>query len=118
MQAQDRPGFRISAKQWGIQWGAATDEMAGRVHGVCPLPMGMEREDRRGPWQHNHIRFGVSQVAGKIVQISAKQWGAATDEVAGRVHGVCPLPMGMERELRGGEWTDQVYRFAQISAKG
>ena len=32
-------------------------------------------------------------------QISAQQWGAATkDEVATRVHGVCPLPMGIERE--------------------
>ena len=36
-----------------------------------------------------------------IAQISAKRWGAAAeDEVALRVHGVFPLPMGMEREDR------------------
>ena len=35
----------------------------------------------------------------QIAQISAKQRGAATgDEVAVRVHGAFPLPMGMERE--------------------
>ncbi|EJK73299.1 hypothetical protein THAOC_05084 [Thalassiosira oceanica] len=34
-------------------------------------------------------------------QISAEQWGAVkADEVAICVHGVCPLPMGMEREDR------------------
>ena len=36
-----------------------------------------------------------------IGQISAEQWGAAPeDEVAVGVHGVCPLPMGIEREDR------------------
>ena len=36
-----------------------------------------------------------------ITQISAEQWGAAMgDEVAIGVHGVFPLPMGMERESR------------------
>ena len=36
-----------------------------------------------------------------IGQVSAEQWGAATeDEVAVRVQGVFPLPMGIEREDR------------------
>ena len=36
-----------------------------------------------------------------IAQISDEQWSAAGgDEVAARVHGVFPLPMGMEREDR------------------
>ena len=48
------------------QWGAVMeDEVAIRVHGVFPLPMGMEREDRheselvyilgRGPRRQNPI---------------------------------------------------------------
>ena len=36
---------RFQAKQWGD---AAEDEVAVDVHGVFPLPMGMEREDRCG----------------------------------------------------------------------
>ena len=37
----------------------------------------------------------------QIAQISDERWGAAAgDEVAVRVHGVFPLPMGMEREDR------------------
>ena len=37
----------------------------------------------------------------QIAEISAERRGAAAgDEVAARVHGVCPLPMGMEREDR------------------
>ena len=37
----------------------------------------------------------------QIAQISAERWGAAKeDEEAIRVHGVCPLSMGMEREDR------------------
>ena len=40
------PGFQI-AQISDEQWGAATeDEEADRVHGVFPLPMGTEREDR------------------------------------------------------------------------
>jgi len=36
-----------------------------------------------------------------LAQISAEQWGVATeDEVAAHVHVVFPLPMGMEREDR------------------
>ena len=55
----------------------------------------------RGPWHHESVGFGVSQAAGWIVQISEEQLGAAaTDEVAVHVHGVFPLPMGMEREER------------------
>ena len=53
-----------------------------------------------GPWHHKRVGFGVSQAAGSG-QISAERLGAATvDEVAVRVHGVCPLPMGIEREDR------------------
>ena len=37
----------------------------------------------------------------EVAMISAQQWVAvAQDEVAIRVHGVFPLPMGMEREDR------------------
>ena len=46
-------------------------------------------------------RRGQSRPGCQIAQISAERWGAATgDEVAVRVHGVFPLPMGMEREDR------------------
>ena len=42
-----------------------------------------------------NLEFGVSQAAGVIAQILAGRWGAAReDEVALRVHGVFPLPMG------------------------
>ncbi|EJK72611.1 hypothetical protein THAOC_05840, partial [Thalassiosira oceanica] len=34
---------RISAEQLGAAMG---DEVAIRVHGVCPLPVGIAREDR------------------------------------------------------------------------
>ena len=34
---------QISAEQWGV---VMEDEVAAGVHGVSPLPMGMEREDR------------------------------------------------------------------------
>ena len=63
----------------------------------------------RGPWHHKSIGFGVSQAhwiwsepGCWIVQISNERRGAAaTDEVDVRVlHGVFPLPMGMEREDR------------------
>ena len=50
----------------------------------------------RGPWHHESVGFGVSQAAGSSRFLGA----AATDEVAVRVHGVFPLPMGMEREDR------------------
>ena len=37
----------------------------------------------------------------QIAQISSEQWGAAIgDEVAARVQGGFPLPMGIEREDR------------------
>ena len=40
----------------------------------------------------------MSLAASQIARISAEQWGAAAEvEVAVRVHGVFPLPMGMER---------------------
>ena len=54
---------KISADQWSA---AAGDEVAAHVHAVCPLPMGMEKEDRcgervyrlgRGPWQRNCVGF-------------------------------------------------------------
>ena len=50
----------------------------------------------------NCVGFGVSQEPGILTsQISAERWGAATgDEVADRVHGAFPLPMGIEREDR------------------
>ncbi|EJK70141.1 hypothetical protein THAOC_08526 [Thalassiosira oceanica] len=65
---------QISDRQQGAAMG---DEVAIRVHGVFPLPMGVEREDRY------------------------RQQGAAMgDEVAIRVHGVVPLPMGLGREDR------------------
>ena len=35
---------QISAEQWGA---AMEDEVATHVHGVCPVPMGIGREDRR-----------------------------------------------------------------------
>ena len=42
-----------------------------------------------------------SEPGREIVQISAERWGAAPgDEAAARVHGACPLPMGIEREDR------------------
>ena len=41
----------------------------------------------------------MSLAASQIARISAEQWGAAAEvEVAVRVHGVFPLPIGMERE--------------------
>ena len=39
-------------------------------------------------------RLPVCQMA----RISAKQWGAATEDGVGVCVHVCPLPMGMERE--------------------
>ncbi|EJK76818.1 hypothetical protein THAOC_01398, partial [Thalassiosira oceanica] len=47
-------------------------------------------------------RWILSEPGCWSAQISAEQWGAAVkeDEVAICVHGVCPLPMGMEREDR------------------
>ena len=55
----------------------------------------------KGPWQHNRVEFGVSQPGCKIARISDKRRGAAPgDEVAIHVHGVLPLPMGIEREDR------------------
>ena len=37
----------------------------------------------------------------QIAQVSAERWGDAAEvEVAAHVDGVCPLPMGMEREDR------------------
>ena len=56
---------------------------------------------RKGPWQHNRVEFGVSQAAREIAQISDEGRDAAPgDEVAARVHGVSPLPLGMKREDR------------------
>ena len=54
----------------------------------------------RGPWHHKCVGFGASYIAGcEIAQILAERWGAVTaDEVAVGVHGVLPLPMGIERE--------------------
>ena len=50
----------------------------------------------------NASDFECARVPGCwIAQISTEQWGAAMgDEVATGVHGVFPLPMGMEREDR------------------
>ena len=47
------------------------------------------------------MRLIWSEPGCQIAQISAKRWGAAAEvEVAVLVHGVCPLPMGIEREER------------------
>ena len=54
----------------------------------------------RGP---RHIFCLILSVPGDCwsAQISAEQWGAVMgDEVATGVHGVFPLPMGMERKDR------------------
>jgi len=49
-----------------------------------------------------------------IAQISDEWWGAAAgDEVAARVHGVFPLPMGIEREDRC-EWPLQCPRHSNV----
>ena len=42
-QPADRPDF---SRTMGCCDGATEDEEAIRVHGVCPLSMGIEREDR------------------------------------------------------------------------
>ena len=71
--------------------------------------MGMEREDRcestgLETWKGSmasQTRWIKSEPGGQIAQISARRWGAATqDEAAARVHVVFPLPMGMERDDR------------------
>ena len=55
----------------------------------------------RGPWHQYLIGFGVRPGC-QIAQISFEQWGAAIgDEVAARVEGGFPLPMGMHR--KGGQ---------------
>ena len=47
----------------------------------------------------SEMRLIWSEPGCEIAQISGERWGAAAgDEVAARVHGVFPLPMGMERE--------------------
>ena len=50
------------------------------------------------------MRLIWSEPGREIAQISGERlWGAASgDEVAARVFGVFPLPMGMEREVRKG----------------
>ena len=49
----------------------------------------------------NALDLTWSEPGCQIAQISAERRGAATgDEVADRVHGVFPLPLGMEREDR------------------
>ena len=53
------------------------------------------------PWQHKCVSLIWSEPDCQISQIPFKRWGAAVEvEVAARVDGVCPLPMGMEREDR------------------
>ena len=55
----------------------------------------------RGPWHDKCVGFGVRRPGCQIAQISAQRWGAAIgDEVAARVQGGFPLPMGIEREDR------------------
>ncbi|EJK63257.1 hypothetical protein THAOC_16100 [Thalassiosira oceanica] len=50
----------------------------------------------RGPRQHKGVGFGVSQAA-RTAKISGEHWGTAmVVEVAICVHGVSPLPMGMD----------------------
>ena len=52
----------------------------------------------RGPQHQKPVQFQVCVPGCWIAQISAEQWGALTgDEVAIGVHGVFPLPMGIER---------------------
>ena len=47
------------------------------------------------------MRLILSTPGFSIAQISAERWGAAIgDEVAARVDGGFPLPMGIEREDR------------------
>ena len=66
----------------GGGWGASHQTMAG-VHGSIKT------------------RWIWSEPGGQIAPISAGQWGdARQDEVATRVDGVFPLPLGMEREDR------------------
>ena len=49
----------------------------------------------------SEMRLIWSESGCQIAQISDKRWGAVTaDEVAVGVHGVCALPLGMEREDR------------------
>ena len=49
------------------------------------------------------VRAGKKTIC-QIAQISDKRWGAAAgDEVALGVHGVFPLPLGMERYGKGGQ---------------
>ena len=49
----------------------------------------------------SETRLIWSEPGCQIAQISYKRWGAAAgDEVAVGVHGVFPLPLGMEREDR------------------
>jgi len=70
-------------------------------------------EDRTPLWYNNQrqVGAGCSPTKNQVVseshpqkvadKILAGRWGAAReDEVALRVHGVFPLPMGMEREDR------------------
>ncbi|EJK53311.1 hypothetical protein THAOC_27277 [Thalassiosira oceanica] len=81
-------------------------EVAIHVHGVSPLPMGIERagrHERKGlnAWRGSKAP-STHQIWGQSgcwnAQISAEQWGAAMEvEVAIRVHGVSPLPMGIGR---------------------
>ena len=53
------------------------------------------------PWQHKCVSLIWSEPDCQISQIPFKRWGAVVEvEVAARVDGVCPLPMGMEREDR------------------
>ena len=56
----------------------------------------------RCPWPKKGVGVGSwSEPGSWIAKFSAEQWGAATvDEVANGDHGVCALPMGMEREDR------------------
>ena len=87
----------ISTKRWGA---ATRHEVAARVDGAFPLPMGIEREDRceqtglqtkKGSMAPESCRIW-SEPGGRIAQISDEQRGAATgDEVAVRVHGAFPL---------------------------
>ena len=56
----------------------------------------------RGPRHHKPVGIEVSQAASRgNGQISAERRGAAMEvEVAIGVHGVFPLPLGIEREDR------------------
>ena len=52
----------------------------------------------------SETRLIWSEPGCQIDQISYKRWGAAVgDEVAVGVHGVFPLPLGMERYGKGGQ---------------